>query len=624
MKKLMVVDDEAIITMQLEDRLRSMEYDVVGTASSAGESVCLARERRPDLILMDIVLSGTLDGIDAAGIIKAELGIPVIFLTGYADEKYILKAKKLEPSGFLLKPFRINEIRANIEFALHRKESEQKRAAEQLRTLSQAIEQSPVAVIITDRSGIIEYVNPRFTQITEYTKEESIGQDFCILQSDKVLPDVNKELWRAIQSGSEWRGEFCNKKKSGEPYWEATAISPVKNPEGTITHFITIKEDITERRKINSKLQKIQKLESLGGIAHNFNNVLAGILGHVALAKMKTGKEDNAYRNLLEAEKIALNARDLAKQFLIFSSGGEPVMKTSSIKKVINETTKFSQRGSNVKHTSFLPEDLWQVKIDEGQMRQAINNLVINARQAMPEGGMVYMGAENISLGNREIHTLKAGDYVRIKITDQGPGILDKHLEKIFDPFFTARGKGSGLGLSICYAIIRKHGGYISAKSNKEAGTTFTIYIPASLSETQAEDGMDTGLLSGSGKVLLMDDNYPIRETTRGLIKKMGYDVATAREGSETIMLYKKAKESGEPFDVVILDLTTPNGMGGVETINNLLKIDPGVKAIVSSGYYNDPIMTDFKEHGFCNVIPKPYREQDLSSILHDVITKAE
>ncbi len=490
--------------------------------------------------------------------------------------------------------------------------------------LSYAVEQSPSSVVITDTKGNIEYVNSKFTQVTGYTLKESIGQNTRILKSGNTTVEDYKRLWEIITSGGEWKGELCNKKKNGEFYWESTSISPVKNDAGVITNFISIKEDITNRKKMEKELLKTQKLESLGilagGIAHDFNNRLAGILMKITLARMNINREDKAFQSLVEAEEAIARTKNLTMQLLTFSQGGAPIMKTSSLKKVIEEAVDFSLRGSRIKCQYSLPDNLRPVEIDEGQMGQVINNLIINTYQAMPKGGFIKVCAENTSIRDREVSTLKAGDYVKVTIEDQGMGIPKERIHKIFDPYYTTKEKGSGLGLAITYSIIKNHGGYIDVESELGIGSTFSFYIPASHKEIQINEQKQEGLMVGSGRVLLMDDDDDVRDTTGELLKKIGYDVSLARNGDEAIRLYKKANDSGVPFDAVILDLTIPGGMGGKETMTKLLEIDSKVKAIVSSGYSNDQIIFSFREHGFSGVLAKPFEIQELNQTLHDLL----
>jgi CheY-like chemotaxis protein len=307
-------------------------------------------------------------------------------------------------------------------------------------------------------------------------------------------------------------------------------------------------------------------------------------------------------------------------QFLTFSKGGSPLKTSASIIDLIKDSTNFMLRGSNVKCKFSLPDDLWPVEIDEGQMSQVINNLIINADQAMPGGGKIEISAINVMIRPGDNIPLKKGKYVKVSIKDHGKGITKRNLTKIFDPYFTTKRRGSGLGLSVAYSIVKKHEGYITVMSEPGKGTTFYIYILASPKKIPGKRALKESLYVEKRNILVMDDEKTVRETLSTMLKKLGCEVVCVKDGAEAIIIYKKSKETGKPFDVVIMDLTIPGGMGGQETIKKLLEIDPEVKAIVSSGYSNDPIMSHYRAYGFSSVIAKPYRITELSKIIRDVM----
>jgi CheY-like chemotaxis protein len=383
---------------------------------------------------------------------------------------------------------------------------------------------------------------------------------------------------------------------------------------------------------MEQELQKIQKLESIGilagGIAHDFNNILTAILGNISLAKMEANPKDEIYERLVEAEKASLQAKNLTQQLLTFSKGGAPIKKTESITEVIKDSAEFALRGSNVKCEFFIPNDIWPVEVDKGQISQVISNLIINADQAMPEGGIIKVRVENVAPVGAvrpcqpvaEL-PIKDGKYVKIEIEDDGIGIPKEHLPKIFDPYFTTKQKGSGLGLATSYSIIKRHDGYIAVESELGVGTTFYIYLPASSKQILTKKDAEERLILSKGRILVMDDEEVVRDVAGIMLKRIGYDVEFADDGAEALELYKKAEESGQPFDAVIVDLTIQGGMGGEQMIKKLLEIDPNVKAIVSSGYSTDAIMSNFKQYGFSGVVTKPYRIAELSETLYKVLT---
>jgi PAS domain S-box-containing protein len=387
--------------------------------------------------------------------------------------------------------------------------------------------------------------------------------------------------------------------------------------------------DITEKRRMEEDLQKAQKLESIGilagGIAHDFNNLLTAILGNISLSKLYVPEGDKAYVKLAEAEKASLRARDLTQQLLTFSRGGAPVKKKASLSGIARETASFALSGARTTCLFDIADDLWPVEVDEGQISQVINNLILNADQAMPAGGVVEVSCVNALVGADGPLSLPEGRYVVLSIRDHGEGIPSEILPRIFDPYFTTKKNGKGLGLATVYSIVRNHDGHISVTSQPDQGTTFTIYLPCG--DGSAEESADdkgnvpeTGSPVAAGRVLVMDDEENIREVAGEMLDFIGYGAEFARDGAEAVELYSQALRSGEPFAAVLLDLTIPGGMGGKEAVRLLREVDPEVRAIVSSGYSNDPIMADYKSFGFRGIITKPYKLTELKKVLGVVI----
>lgn len=404
-------------------------------------------------------------------------------------------------------------------------------------------------------------------------------------------------------------------------------------PIETSAHLIEIKgkpavlaiaRDITERKRMEMEMQKSQKLESIGilagGIAHDFNNLLTIILGNTQLSQMmiKMGRDVGKY--LQKIEDGVEQATSLTQQLLTFSKGGKPVKKIGSIADLIKETANLAICGLNERCVLNITDDLWTVEVDKGQITQVLNNLIINADQAMPDGGEIYVSAENVDSDSIDSHySLPKGKYIKISIQDQGIGIPSGQLVKIFDPYFTTKQKGSGLGLSVAYSIIEKHDGLITVNSELGVGTTFEIYLPAVESKVMDIPKKQASYLNGTGKIMVMDDEEFVREFVSDLLKGEGYQVECVKDGTEAINLYKNAADSGKPFNVLIMDLTIPGGMGGRDAIRRIKEMDPKAKGIVSSGYSNDPIMSSYKEYGFSGVLTKPYRYDDLMKTLYDV-----
>lgn len=500
--------------------------------------------------------------------------------------------------------------------------SEQKKAEETLREsearFRQLTETAFEGITITENAVILE-ANELLAKLFEYTLSEIIGLHVSKLVAPESLDDVMQK----IQSGYDRPYETVCVTKNGKHFpVEVCGKAVIYNGRKA---RMTALRDISERKRSEEEFMKIQKLESLGilagGIAHDFNNLLTAILGNISLAKMHTSPEDKIYERLAEAEKASIRAKDLTQQLLTFSKGGEPVKKTVLLNGLIHDTACFALRGSKTKCKCRLPDNLWPVEIDEGQITQVFHNLLINADHAMPEGGVIDIQAKNITSTDDETGVLPIpGKYVKISVHDNGIGIPKEHLQRIFDPYFTTKQTGSGLGLTTVFSIIRKHDGMITVESEHGKGTTFHIYLPASSKEIISHNEIKATAPSGKGKILVMDDDDMVRDVAGEILKSVGYKVEFAKDGAEAIELYQKARKSGESFDVVIMDLTIQGGMGGREAIKKLLTIDPQVKAVVSSGYSNDPIMANFKDYGFGAVISKPYNVIDLSKTLHKLI----
>jgi signal transduction histidine kinase/CheY-like chemotaxis protein len=412
--------------------------------------------------------------------------------------------------------------------------------------------------------------------------------------------------------------------RNGNVIFVETKSYPLKDASGNVTSAIEIVNNITDRHLLEEQLFRAQKLESVGllagGIAHDFNNLLQGVFGNVSLAKLFTDKDGKAYRALEEAEKAFDLSRNLTKQLLTFSKGGEPVKKVLSLSSIVQDSVKFALSGSRVDYRISIDDNLWPVEADEGQISQVMQNIVLNASDAMPEGGTVKIDVNNLLIDKEGTLPLKTGRYVLVSIEDTGSGIPEHHIRKIFDPYFTTKQKGSGLGLATSYSIIKKHNGTLDVKSRLGAGSTFFIYLPASDGKASFERARGSSPLTGKGKILVMDDEKIIITVVSIMLETLGYDVDSAGDGKEAVEKFSNALKAGRPFDAVILDLTVRGGMGGKETIMKLIEIDPSARAIVSSGYSDDPILANYSDYGFKATLSKPYELHELSDKLHSLI----
>ena len=403
--------------------------------------------------------------------------------------------------------------------------------------------------------------------------------------------------------------------------------------DGSVRHIIVNRQqagsrrlviftDITEREYLQNELLKAQKLESLGvlagGIAHDFNNILTGILGNITLAEMLLDPAHPANEALGHAEKAAARAGELATQLLTFAKGGAPVKKVVALGALVEEAVSLALRGANVSGKIRIPAGLHAIEADEGQMSQVFYNVVLNAVQAMSGGGTLIVSADNVTLASGNKPALPPGDYVRITFADQGYGIPDEILNKIFDPYFTTKPGGTGLGLASVHSIIKKHGGHVEVRSLVGRGTDFTFHLPSLGAVADRPEAVPVTEERGTpgGAVLVMDDEIQIQILASQILQHLGYRVTTCANGEDAIALYERAARSGTPFRAAIMDLTIPGGMGGKEAAQRILALDPTARLIVSSGYSNDPVLADFDRYGFCAAIAKPYRVSELVGVL--------
>jgi PAS domain S-box-containing protein len=532
----------------------------------------------------------------------------------------LIRDPDLEPHFFI----------AMIEHITHRKQMEEALISETNR-LAIILRSIGDAVIATDMNGNVVLMNRMAENLTGWSPEEAFERpitkvfsmidsratSFCENLLTKVLKNGNVDIAENVMLVSH----------NGMERFISLSIAPIRNSKGTCSGTVWVFRDITEKQKIVEELIKNQRFESMamlaGGIAHDFNNILAGILANAQLAKVLLTKGKDISKNLMDIAEATKRAAYLTKQLLNFAKGDAPVKKATSIVELIKATAEFSLRGSNVNCEYFLQDHIWPVEADEGQLSQVINNLIINAIQAMPQGGTLWIAAENITAGTETTLPLPQKNYVKITLKDTGIGIPADFLPKIFEPYFTTKEKGSGLGLATSYSIIKKHDGFIDVESTPYVGTTFSIYLPALEAKIIPKAVRPEKIFNGKGRILLMDDEATIRHTTKRILTYLGYKTVIAKDGAEVLDLYTIAKKAGNPFDAVIMDLTVPGGGGGKETMSKLKKIDPKVKAILSSGYANDLALTNYQRYGFKGVMIKPYNMEELSATLHQVITES-
>ncbi len=482
-------------------------------------------------------------------------------------------------------------------------------------------------VITTGVGGNIIFINKAAEELTGWTQKESYSKTLSEIfniadgKSGEICKDAVDRLIRNGKIFSD-QADTILIAKDGTRRIIAENGSAIRDSDSQIVGVVVVFRDITEQSQMETEALKAKKLESVGvlagGIAHDFNNILAAILGNISLAQLNMSTDQAKTRKLLEdAEKASLRARSLTQQLLTFSKGGEPVREIAAIGEVIRESAGFILSGGNVRSEYRIPEDIWPVNIDTGQISQVIQNIILNAMQAMPEGGTVNITCENYNSDQSGLPQLHETHYVQLSIMDHGPGIPEDMIDKIFDPYFTTKEGGSGLGLALTHSIINKHNGMIVVDSGS-GGTNFVIYLPASPEHKITENDFRLAdiIKTTQGRVMVMDDDAMIRDIAGDMLTHLGFEVDTVNDGEAALRLYAERMGTDSPVDIVIMDLTIPGGMGGKEAIMKLLEIDPDVKAIVSSGYSNDPVMSEYGKYGFAGVVNKPFQLNDLHEVI--------
>lgn len=485
------------------------------------------------------------------------------------------------------------------------------------------------AIIGIDKEGKCTFANPASARLLGYDSVENIlGVSACDFTQEDPKgenSDVSRCIFMSVMvSGSgvcDNLAYFYKKDRTAIPV--ELRVSPIMDRQDNIVGAVGTFFDITEKKKMEEELLRAQRLDSLGvfagGIAHDFNNMLTGILGNISMLKEQVEEDSSGYKICCGVENAARNAGELTKQLLTFSKGGAPVKETIEVGGLLEESVNFALRGSNITYEINIADNLSVVKADKGQLNQVLNNIIINASQAMVGGGLLTVSADNCCSENKLPRQLKEDKYIKITIKDNGSGIEEDILENIYDPYFTTKAEGSGLGLASVYSIVKRHGGYVDVQSVFGLGAEFTIYLPAcaerpASSKTQRQKGLRKGL-----KVLLMDDDEIIRSIVGEFLLKFECEYESASEGASAIDLYKRSMEEKKPFDVVIMDLTVRGGMGGIEATRELFKVDPNAKVIVSSGYSDSSVISNFREFGFCAVLPKPYVKADFIQAINEI-----
>lgn len=543
----------------------------------------------------------------------------VIVLTEAGDDALRLEALQAGAQDYLVKDRLSGEVLGrSIRYAIERQNLTrklEKQAAEMqcCEALQRGMfDSSPDAMLILTPDQAIKFHNPAAATLLESGKASLVGEAFPFEACPGQVSEI--EISKTNQA------PHLLELRAVDLFWEGERAR------------LVVLRDITKQKRAEEERFKAEKLNSIsllaGGIAHDFNNMLTAILGNISVVRMDIKGEHKHSTKLLAAETAALQARSLTQQLLTLSKGGAPALRLATIDQVVEESTQFILRGSNVRCEIVKEEDLWAVDADTGQISQVINNLIINADQAMPDGGTIRLKLSNRRVRHSDVPTLEAGEYVCIEVKDEGLGISPENLTRIFDPYFTTKERGNGLGLASSYSIIKSHQGTMTADSVVGQGSSFCVYLPKTsqeqpVAENPAKHASSTEgsvIHKGRGRILVMDDMEAMMMVAGEILNLLGYEVEFSTNGEEAIEAYKKAKESGKPFDAVVFDLTVPGGMGGEEASNILIEYDPDMIAIASSGYTTSNVMSDYENSAFKAVVPKPYRIKEMSDALHRVL----
>jgi PAS domain S-box-containing protein len=507
-----------------------------------------------------------------------------------------------------------------------RKEAEEKirQSEEFIRNILDTVDEG---FIVIDRDYRILISNKAYCSQVGESCDLVIGRH-CYEISHKTLRPCYEEgeecaVRHVFETGDPHTALHKHPDAKGSILYVETKAFPIKDSTGAVISVIETVNNITERHLLEEEQLKTQKLEAIGtlagGIAHDFNNLLQGVFGYISMAKITLDQKERSLTMLEQAEKALHMSVNLTTQLLTFSKGGKPVKKKVQLKSVIENSVRFALSGSSVDFRITFDENLWVVDADEGQIGQVIQNIVLNADQAMPEGGTIKISAKNVYAPHKGLPALLAeGIYIEISVKDNGIGIPEKYIPRLFDPYFTTKEKGSGLGLATSYSIIKNHGGLIDVKSQLGKGSTFLVYLPALEAEEKRVVTIPaTAHAARKGRILVMDDEELLRNIVGIMLRALGHDAEFAENGEEAIVKYREALSAGKRFDIVILDLTIRGGMGGEETFRELLTLDPEVKAVVSSGYADSATISEYESRGFSACLAKPYAVDALRNILN-------
>jgi PAS domain S-box-containing protein len=620
---ILIVEDERVSAEEIAALVRDTGHSVVGISLSGEAALTDAEELHPDLALVDVKLRGGLDGIMLAERLQNNLDIGAIYVTGHSEGDILERATQTGAYGYVLKPVDGRTLQASIEMALARRSRDRG-----LRThgewLSNLLRNIGVAVLATDETGSLRYANPLATSLTGFEEGQELGPAF------RLTDECGREslpVEEALRRGSivDFPSGSTLPLKNGQPLPVEGSAAPLFDGDDRARGVVVALYDGTERRHAERERLRAQRLDSLAtlaaGIAHDFNNSLAIMLNCASLARQaardNTPLLDDLLDDLVHAGELASGH---TPQNTAFQPGGAPARRRLELVPFIERIVGLSLRGSSVQPHFDFEEALRPVFADETQLSQVFTNLVLNARDALRGHGRIHVRARNVRVGEGD-SVLSAGPFVEVSIRDEGPGIDSANLERIFDPFFTTKPTGNGLGLASSYSIVGRHGGKLYVESSKGNGATFYVMLPAVHGDApQKRSERPPRPVDRSGRILVMDDESALRRIIALCLADVGYRVEQAHDGAQAVVEFDRARQAGDPFDAVILDLTVRGGMGGLDALERLKALDPDVRAIAASGYSDSPVLGDCERYGFAGALAKPFHFTMLVNLLRKLL----
>jgi len=619
--RILLVEDHPESRRTLQKLIERRGHDVVAVGSAEEAKIELANQPFPFLIL-DWMLPGK-SGVELCRELRARPKGDEFFIllaTARDEPADLEQALEAGANDYLTKPLDAARLSIRLSVAERRiramNERFQARAElqETLRKMTDILDKTSDGFFAVDRDWKFIFVNPQAEKLLERRRADLIGKDVW-MEFPQFKRDVFEKNYRRAMS-EQVAVEFEASDANGQVWLELLAYPS----GGGVSVFL---RDVTDRKRMEQERLTTSKLDSLGilagGIAHDLNNILTVISGNIGLAQIEAPSNGSALLSFLaKAGQAAQHAAQLSNQLLTFSKGGAPLKRVASIRDLVTQAAEFSLHGSNLRAELDIPGDIWSAAVDPAQIEQVINALIINAREAMPDGGTIRVTGRNIDIDRDSGLLLRSGRYVKVTITDSGRGIDPRSVAKIFDPYFTTKPSSTGLGLSISYSIIKKHEGLLQLEHTSPRGSIFSFYLPA----TDAQPSIPEPTLANqvfnftNQRVLVMDDEAAIRDLTSELLATLGYQVTSVADGKEALQTFEQAMRRGEKFQAVILDATIRGGMGGVATIERLRDIDPDVTAIICSGYSDEAALAEFLAYGFQAALPKPFTRHELANVL--------